>query len=305
MDLKHMEDQELLQQTKIKALAERKLTLEIIEHLEEIESRKLYARRGFSSLFLYCTKELGYSESEAYRRISAMRLVRQIPEVTEKIQSGSLTLTNVVQAATFFKAEEKQKREVTLENKRDILSSLENKSSREAEKQLRKQAPLPLPAQEKTRALTDEHVEVKIVLDKSLQAKLDELKSLLSHKNPNMSHAELISDLADIALKELKPKDPSSLRRTSSSALKVRSGSPSDKPFKNSRYIPKATKSFVWKRDQGKCSYADPLTKRKCESRHFLQYDHIHPFALGGTSEVKNIRLLCATHNQLRTLESS
>lgn len=295
MNIKALSDSELLYQTKLKVQDERRLTLEILDHLREIESRKLYAKRGFSSLFVYCIKELGYSESEAYRRIAAMRLTNQVPEVTEKIQSGLLTLTNVVQAVSFFKAEEKRSGlEVTLEKKREVLLSLEKKSTREAEKHLLRQSPIPRTHKERSRQLTGEHLEVKIILDKELQSNLDELKALMSHKNPSMTYTELISELAKLVLKKLKPHDskPQKLtktRRAPSSAQKVT----------NPRYIPSPTKAQIWKRDQGKCTYVDPITKQSCESKYLLQYDHIHPVMLGGVSEISNLRLLCQTHNLL------
>jgi 5-methylcytosine-specific restriction endonuclease McrA len=32
--------------------------------------------------------------------------------------------------------------------------------------------------------------------------------------------------------------------------------------------------------------------------RHLLQIDHIKPYALGGTHDPENLRVLCAAHNQ-------
>lgn len=43
----------------------------IIAHIAEVEGRKLHARDGSPSLFEYCTKQLGLSESEAFHRITA------------------------------------------------------------------------------------------------------------------------------------------------------------------------------------------------------------------------------------------
>ena len=70
--------------------------------------------------------------------------------------------------------------------------------------------------------------------------------------------------------------------------------------IKQSRYIPTKIKRLVWTRDQGQCTYICPETKKKCSSKHFLQIDHIHPYALGGSSKLSNLRLLCAGHNQYR-----
>ena len=66
------------------------------------------------------------------------------------------------------------------------------------------------------------------------------------------------------------------------------------------RSIPQATKREVWWRDEGRCSYKDPMTGRRCTSRHLLQIDHIRSFALGGGADPDNLRLLCAAHHRHR-----
>jgi len=66
---------------------------------------------------------------------------------------------------------------------------------------------------------------------------------------------------------------------------------------KNSRYIKARIRREVWKRDQGQCTFNDPLTSHKCNSRYGLEIDHILPFALGGESESENLRILCRAHN--------
>jgi hypothetical protein len=56
------------------------------------------------------------------------------------------------------------------------------------------------------------------------------------------------------------------------------------------RVIPTSVKLEVWKRDGGKCSL--------CGSADELHFDHILPFAKGGTSlTAENVQLLCARHN--------
>jgi 5-methylcytosine-specific restriction endonuclease McrA len=47
-------------------------------------------------------------------------------------------------------------------------------------------------------------------------------------------------------------------------------------------------------RDGGKC--------RQCGGAHDLQYDHIVPYSLGGSStDVNNIQLLCGRCNRLKS----
>lgn len=56
------------------------------------------------------------------------------------------------------------------------------------------------------------------------------------------------------------------------------------------RIIPTTVKLEVWKRDKGQCVL--------CGSTVDLHFDHIIPYAKGGTSlKAENIQLLCAHHN--------
>ena len=71
-------------------------------------------------------------------------------------------------------------------------------------------------------------------------------------------------------------------------------------PGPRSRYIPVAVKREVWRRDQGRCSYVDRHSGRRCGSRYRLEVDHIVPFALGGGAEPGDLRLLCEAHHRLR-----
>ena len=105
--LKKLSDDYLLSQTKTLVQKEGKLNIEILQHLQEIESRKLYLERGFSSLFDYAFRELGYSRGSAFRRIKAMKLCQDIPETKSQLESGKLNLSSASQLQNFF---EKQAR---------------------------------------------------------------------------------------------------------------------------------------------------------------------------------------------------
>ena len=176
-------------------------------------------------------------------------------------------------------------------------------------------------------------MEIKVIVDESCHKKLEALKSLLSHKNPSLSYGELLSILSEEALEKHDPvrirkrSKKRSMRKkeiTSAEKLKSKNINMNDKQdhknaIKNpkttsapkwqsegqakklSRAIPSALKRHIWKRDEGRCSYVHPETKRRCSSKHLLQIDHIKPFSLGGKSELNNLRLLCAGHNQYRS----
>ena len=58
-------DQVLLEQTRMLARHEQALQLSVLDHLREIDARRLYLRRGYSSLFDYTVRELHYTEAAA------------------------------------------------------------------------------------------------------------------------------------------------------------------------------------------------------------------------------------------------
>jgi len=93
LSLKNKNNQTLILDLKDLVSRERQLLTEVLHHLREVEIRHLYLERGYSSLWAFATEELGYSESAAQRRIQAMRLLKEIPEVEEKIESGRLSLS--------------------------------------------------------------------------------------------------------------------------------------------------------------------------------------------------------------------
>ena len=60
MFLKRVTDADLLSELKVLVCEERKLLKQVLEYLEEVESRKLYLKEAYSSLFAFCTEYLGY-----------------------------------------------------------------------------------------------------------------------------------------------------------------------------------------------------------------------------------------------------
>jgi hypothetical protein len=57
--------------------------------------------------------------------------------------------------------------------------------------------------------------------------------------------------------------------------------------------IPSEIRIFVWQRDGGRCV--------ECGTNENLEYDHIIPFAKGGSSTERNLQLLCANCNRLKS----
>ena len=241
---KQLNNEELLSQTKQLVQKERNMHIQVLYHLSELESRKLYLEQGFSSLFDYATRELGYSEGAAYRRIKAMRLCRDLPGTENRLQSGRLSLSSACELQVFFEKQAKKKkaliktlkkeplktlspisqggfpvcdklkgqesntsfRLLNQEEKEDLVKKAEGCSTRATVKLLSETDPALSFPREKTRFLGKGKVEIKAIIDEKCHKRLKELKNLLSHKNPNLSYGELFAILSEEALKKHDPR---------------------------------------------------------------------------------------------------
>lgn len=132
MNLKHLTDETLLKDIKRLIQTERILLTQVLFHLREIDRRKLYADLNYSSLYEYCIKELRYTEASAHRRITAARLLGEIPELEKKISSGQLTLSNIADVAKVIR--ENAIKETA--EKEKLLNAVEGLSHRDCEKRL-------------------------------------------------------------------------------------------------------------------------------------------------------------------------
>jgi hypothetical protein len=295
MNLKSKSNQELLSSLKFQIENERKLLMEILYSLQEVEARSLHLEMGYPDLYTFAMKELGYSSGAAYRRVSAMRLLKSVPEVASKLESGELGLENASQAQSYFRKEDQARRvqgleKLSLHEKREVVSELLGKSTREGLRLLTERAPDIMIPTEKLKPLPERKTMIQFVASTELMGKLEELKNLLAHQNFEGRMDILIEKLADMALKKLKP--------ASSTAPGMKAIWPS--PKTRSRHIPAQIRRQVLLRDRNGCTYKDPKTSRICGSRHGLQFDHRVPFSWGGEHSVDNLALRCGAHNRFR-----
>ncbi len=65
-----------------------------------------------------------------------------------------------------------------------------------------------------------------------------------------------------------------------------------------SRHVPAALRRSVVERDGGRCSYVDSRGVR-CRETARLEFHHERAYALGGTTDLHNIKLRCRAHNDL------
>ena len=239
---------------------EKRITSEILNKLQEMEDQKAYLKMGHPSLFDYLARGLGYSEATAYQRQACVRLAKEVPELKQKIDQGSLTLSAVTTAF-------KHLRKKPVEEKRKILASMENKSSREVTALFLE--PTPTIKIKKTEYIDKVHL--RLELSHEQNQKLEKLKALKSHKHNVES---LLMDLIEKELKSYESKEFSAPRS------------------KNPRQISKRLRNDVFRDASFKCQHPG------CNSNHFLQIDHIIPVRRGGDQRRSNLQVLCANHNR-------
>ncbi|MES2963283.1 MAG: HNH endonuclease [Bdellovibrionota bacterium] len=301
MNLNHLTDDVLLAETERAAYHEREALSVVLHHIREVDRRRLYSALKFESLADYMIKHLKYTEDQTYPRISAMKLLKEIPEIEAKINDGTLSLSNLNMARRAFLQETKapantdssaltvSKPHRTTEEKIAVLAKIENVTKREAEKILRIETGVVLKSAESSRELSDGNVELKSIVSKDVVQLIAELKGLFAHSQPGITTGQLV----ELALKELKKqKDPvAKAERAAKRPVPERKSAESSNPH----FIPAAVRHVVWMRDGGRCT--------NCGSANAIQHEHIIPVALGGKSTVENVTLLCRSCNQRRAIE--
>jgi hypothetical protein len=90
--LSKITDHRLHEEILFASRAEKEKVAITVVHLSQVIKRKLYLKRGYSSDFSYCKEYLGYSGGSAARRVASARLSLDVPDVSEKIFTGELSL---------------------------------------------------------------------------------------------------------------------------------------------------------------------------------------------------------------------
>lgn len=324
--IQRLNDNTLLDEVKALVRREKEIIVEVIEYLKEIEVRKLHLARGYSSMFTFSVEFLGYSEAEAHIRIQAARLTQVLPEVSEKIQSGELSLSVAAATQSHFRKENIRRKEqgqpfLNVKEKREALELVTGSSRREAEQNLNIHF-----AQTSAKTLS-------FVVSPEVEEKINKLMDLMAHKNFDRDLGKMVELLVDAELERYErkhgtvqiklqaevpnqdlPKDGylvkaqsgESLFQQSESAVETKttpkkpSGWRSQARHRN-RYIPRNAKTLVWTKYKGQCTYQDPLTGKKCCSKHGIQIDHKLALAKGGRHQAENLTLLCAGHNSWKS----
>ncbi|UOF00149.1 HNH endonuclease [Bdellovibrio reynosensis] len=332
--LSRLSNHELENSLKDLVQKERKLLHVILEHIREIDARKLYLEKAYSSIYEYLTKELGYSGSAAMRRLEAARLIRELPGVATKIQEGSLNLSQIGELSRAIKEKEKLSGDkVSSLQKQELVAVVIGKTTQETQHELSRALDLPMKEYDVQKIQKDESVRLELTLSKDQYQKLLSCKDLAAHllleKNQSISIPDVIEFLANQYLDERfkNPKSkkiPSVNKRTEQSLnnehvlfeskVSNHSNSPNasndhegfqsaiittDAVVAKNKSVTPKTRRLIIERDKC-CQYVDKKTGKACKSTFALQVDHKIPRWANGDNSFKNLQVLCGNHNRYK-----
>ena len=296
---------------------EHQATARLIALLGEVDTRRLYAPQGYSSLFTYCVQSLHLSEPAAYLRITAARAARRFPAILELLSQGALHLTAISLLAPHL----------TANNHAAVLDAARHKSKREVEQLIARLQPqpdapavvrkLPVPRPltvpqacptfalveateppatrpavigtparpSEVKPLAPERYKVQFTVGRDTHEKLRQVQDLLRHAVPSGDLAVIFDRALTLLLAEIAKTKLAATDRPQ----RARESNP------HSRHIPARVRREVWRRDGGRCAFQGE--QGRCTETGFLEFHHVVPFAEGGATTSENLELRCRTHN--------
>jgi hypothetical protein len=290
-------DDELLRRLSSLLGESRRVEADLVDHIAEVDERRLYAREACPSMFAYCTEVLRLSEAEAGLRITVARIARAYPAILEMLADGRLHLSGIARlgpqltpenADTLLRrAAHRTKCQIDelvaeLDPRADVPAVIRKLPTTAASAPATapsapSAAPaslLPPTAQHRPdgvastvasapaiQPLAPERYKVQFTAGAELRRKLERLQKLMS------------ADLAEVIERAVSEK----LERLESKRFALTNSprkSLTKEPSTTARYIPAALKRAVYLRDEGRCRYTDS-EGRRCPERDRLEYHHI------------------------------
>jgi hypothetical protein len=322
-----LSDDELLRRLSELLSQSRRVESELVAHIGEVDARGLYARKGSSSMFVYCREILHLSEHEAYLRINVARASRKHPMLLDMLGDGRLHLSGIAKLAPMLTEENRETllARATHQSKRQIdelVAELSPKpdvppSMRELPKRPKKTEPnskanpnpkpepkselgpdrvaasmsAPAPAKPPVvEPIAPERYKIQFTASAELRDKLERLKALMRSSVPDGDLAAIIEEAVTEKLERLESKRYAKTKAP-------RKGVEEADPSPSSRYIPAPVRRAVYERDNGQCTFVGD-NGRRCTERDRLEFHHHKPYGQGGDCSLENIRLACRAHDR-------
>jgi hypothetical protein len=298
----------------------RRVEAELVAHIGEVDSRRLYAREGSSSMFAYCTDVLHLSEHQAYERITAARASRRFPQLLEMLGDGRLHLSGISKLVPHLRDD----------NCEEVLGRAAHKSKKKIEELVAELAPrpdvptvirklpepklperaalsrpasVPGPVNSRRQELTvpappppatprpslvtplaPSRFKVQFTVSVSLRDKLERLRALTGE-----DLAESIEAAVTERIERLEARKYGATRSPRKTLAKMDT-------WPGSRDVPAAVRRVVRERDGDRCRFVS-ASGRRCNERRRLEFHHHDPYGRGGHHDPETISLMCRAHN--------
>lgn len=281
----------------------RRAEIELIEILQEVDREKVYAYKGYSSLFMYAKDALGLSENVIYSLITVARKAVEVPELKEKIASGEMTLTNAKRISAVLNQE----------NKSEWIEKASELSYRQLEREVAKVRPEEK-TPERVSYVSESHLKMQIGLTEEQVLMLRNAQELLCQSTGQaLSLSDTVALLTEEFLKRkdpvqkatrvfvkkgfiAKPKEQSQTK--SDDSLVARRGDRADASKLKRTTPPAHIVHQLNLRDQRRCAYVRSDGSR-CGETRWIQVHHLKEVSQGGTHALENLTTLCSTHHKL------
>jgi hypothetical protein len=286
---------------------ERRVVVDFILHLVELERRRLYAELGYATLFDYCTRELGLLKGAAYRRVTGARLLKRFPQIEQYLRDGRLCLTRL----TLLKDVLNPK------NVEQVLEAASRRSKEDIESLVVELKPelAPMSVPDRVTPLGGGTYRLEMTVGEEFMKELTEVRAALSHKYPKGELEAVTREGYGLVLKQYrsrrgigaKPRGRETPREDGSPVgVAADQEIGTSKPVvggdtvaierrseqKHRSSIPLAVQRQIWERDQGRCTHIRHDGSR-CNSTFQVELDHIALAGFGGSDDPSNLRLRC------------
>ncbi len=275
------------------------LEAEIVRVLQEIDAKKLFKKLGQSSLFLYATKVLGFSESVAYSFISVARKAKEVPDLQRAVEAKEIS---VAKASRIVSA-------LNQENAGSLIEFAVTHSTREAEIEAARMNPKAA-RPDHLKVVGAETFELKVNISKKALELLARAESILAQKGQAGRRGENLEAVLCDFVKRHDPvqKAERAIERASRKGQVTPSENSARSEFKypseasttseERKPLTAAEHHSVFARDKGRCAHVDANGER-CNSDRWVEVHHIIPVSRGGSNSPGNLTTLCSFHHDL------
>jgi hypothetical protein len=282
----------------------RKNEAEILELIAQADQTKDFLMlMQYPSLFSYCVKEVGLTDAEAYNFLALYKKSKEIPALTEAIQSGEVSVSKLRHVCPV----------INQENQTLWIEKAKSETNKKLIDEVAKVSPY-TKRKEVVKSAGEGIKRLSLDISPELMETLLRLQEVLRLDN--------LTQVIEVAAKEtLERKDPVKKAERAEAKAKKKEAEETDKAngsqaFVNEteekyndsesepvarqerRALPKGIVHAINRRDRGQCSFFD-TNRNRCGSRYRVEIHHIQPLSRGGKDTIENLVTLCHDHHKL------